>query len=364
MAKLGDSASQRAEGLWRVGWVQYRIARYRESANTFRLVAESHANGLEPQGLYWQARADEHENRQKATDLYAKLCDRHAYSYYCQLAAQRAGLPIAAPAIPATDTSASEETDRLPENRRPEIERHPAYQRGVELKILGLGQDASRELGYLTELFSRDQDVLLAFSAMLNEAGAYYPALRVAKVHFRDKLERSGAATATALWTVAYPTGLLPLIEAQGVKSVDPLLAAAIIREESQYDEKAVSMVGAIGLMQLMPVTANAVAQRFGMPAVGRDDLFDQETNIRLGVRYLGQLLEQYGGNLAYAVAAYNAGPIAVNNWIAMHRGRDQDEFVELIPYQETRLYVKRVLRSYGEYVRLRKAASRALPVS
>jgi soluble lytic murein transglycosylase len=77
-----------------------------------------------------------------------------------------------------------------------------------------------------------------------------------------------------------------------------------------------------------------------------------------LGVRYLGQLLEQYGGNLAHAVAAYNAGPIAVNNWIAVHRGREQDEFVELIPYQETRLYVKRVLRSYGEYRRLHNGTS------
>jgi soluble lytic murein transglycosylase len=110
--------------------------------------------------------------------------------------------------------------------------------------------------------------------------------------------------------------------------------------------------------MQLMPATANAVAQRHGFPAVGREELFDREINIRLGVRYLGQLLEQYGGNLAYAVAAYNAGPIAVNNWIAVHNGRDQDEFVELIPYQETRLYVKRVLRSYGEYRRLHTAIS------
>jgi soluble lytic murein transglycosylase len=68
-------------------------------------------------------------------------------------------------------------------------------------------------------------------------------------------------------------------------------------------------------------------------------------------------LIEQYGGNLAHAVAAYNAGPIAVNSWIALHRGREQDEFVELIPYQETRLYVKRVLRSYGEYRRLHGAS-------
>lgn len=358
VAKVGDSASQRAEGLWRAGWAQYRTARYRDAAETFRSVVELHVNGFEPQAMYWAARADEREKNTTVADQYTRLCQRHAYSYYCQLAARRLSLPPATPVATSTERPASEEASRLPENRRSEIERHVVYQRGIELKILGFAQDAARELGSLTEHYSRDPEVLLAFSTLLSEVGAYYPALRVAKVHFKEKLERSGQPTAPALWTVAYPTGLLPTITAQGITAVDPYLAAAIIREESQYDEKAVSMVGAVGLMQLMPVTANAVAQRYGFPAVGREELFDQETNIRLGVRYLGQLLEQYGGNLAHAVAAYNAGPIAVNSWIAVHRGREQDEFVELIPYQETRLYVKRVLRSYGEYRRLHHGTS------
>lgn len=74
----------------------------------------------------------------------------------------------------------------------------------------------------LTEQYSRDPEVLLAFSTLLSEVGAYHPALRVAKVHFKEKLERSGLPTAPALWTVAYPTGLLPTITAQGVTAVDP----------------------------------------------------------------------------------------------------------------------------------------------
>jgi soluble lytic murein transglycosylase len=360
VAKIGESASQRAEGLWRAGWVQYRVARYREAAETFRAVVEMHVNGFEPQAMYWAARAGEREKDPTVVEQYGRICQRYAYSYYCQLAAARTPLPVpvATTASMLAESPATEDGERLPENRRSEIERHAVYQRGIELKTLGFAQDAARELGFLTEQYSRDQDVLLAFSMMLSEVGAYHPALRVAKIHFKEKLERSGMPTAPALWTVAYPTGLLPTITAQGVAAVDPYLAAAIIREESQYDDKAVSVVGAVGLMQLMPVTANAVAQRYGFPSVGREDLFDRETNIRLGVRYLGQLLDQYGGNLAHAVAAYNAGPIAVNNWIAMHQGREQDEFVELIPYQETRLYVKRVLRSYGEYRRLHQGLS------
>ena len=91
--------------------------------------------------------------------------------------------------------------------------------------------------------------------------------------------------------------------------------------------------------------------------AVERDELFDQETNIRIGVHYVEQLLEQFSGNVAHTIASYNAGPMAVGSWIALHRGRSQDEFVELIPYQETRQYVKRVLRSYREYIRLDNAS-------
>jgi soluble lytic murein transglycosylase len=240
---------------------------------------------------------------------------------------------------------------------RAEIEQHSAYRRAIELKTLGLESDAARELAGLTDRYNRDPDVLMALATMLNEVGAYHHALRLARARFRDKLERTGGIVDPSLWKVAYPTGLLPMIKGQGANGVDPYLVAAIIREESQYDRQAVSRVGAIGLMQVMPGTASNVAQRLGLPAVGRDDLFDQETNIQIGVRYVEQLLEQFSGNITLTIAAYNAGPIVVRSWIALHPGRSQDEFVELIPYQETRQYVKRVLRSYREYIRLDKAS-------
>ena len=91
--------------------------------------------------------------------------------------------------VAAVESPVDEDSVRLPENRRPEIERHVVNQhQGIELKTLGFAQDAARELGALTEQYSRDQDVLLAFSTLLSEVGAYHPALRVAKVHFREKL--------------------------------------------------------------------------------------------------------------------------------------------------------------------------------
>ena len=357
VAKNGDPASQRAEGQWRVGWVYYRTGRYREAAETLRALTEQHDAEFEPQALYWLGRAAEQSQQSHAQDFYRRLCQLYRYTYYCQLARERMAtttngkeeLPEAVPVVEPARNSESAQSVVT----RADIEQQTAYRRAIELKTLGLDADAANEVAVLTDRYSRDPDVLIAFSTMLNEVGAYHHALRLARARFRDQLERTGGTVSPSLWNVAYPTGLLPTIKLQGAKGVDPYLIAAIIREESQYDVKAVSRVGAIGLMQVMPSTANNVAQRVGLPAVVREDLFDQETNIRIGVRYVEQLLEQFSGNLVYTIASYNAGPIAVGNWIAQYRGQSQDEFVELIPYQETRQYVKRVLRTYREYVRL-----------
>ncbi len=358
VSKSGEPASQRAEAYWREGWVLYRTGRYREATEVWQHILAQPESDFEPQALYWTARSAGRMSGQKAVELYGTLCERYPYTYYCQLAREQADVPAnnsqqTAPALVASSAGAEQSQVVLPDRTRNEIDQQPAYRRAVELKILGLEQDAARELSVLTDRYQGDADILMSLSIMLNEAGAYHQALRLARARFRDKLERTGGPVAPELWNVAYPTGLIPTIQSEGINGVDPLLVAAIIREESQYDRYAVSRVGAIGLMQVMPATANTVAQRHRLPMVTRDDLFDQETNIRIGARYVEQLLGQFAGNVVATIAAYNAGPIVVTNWSAAHRGRSEDEFVEFIPFQETRQYVKRVLRSYKEYKRL-----------
>jgi soluble lytic murein transglycosylase len=368
VAKSGEPASQRAEAQWREGWVFYRTARYRDAVAVWQHIVDQRDSDFEPQALYWTARSYGHAGSSKARELFLLLCQRYPYTYYCQLAREQTDIPVSVPTEPegpvvvaSSGQSVTDAAEVLPRANRTEIEQQPAYRRAVELRTLGLEQDAARELTALTDHYSRDPDVLMALSMMLNEVGAYHHALRLARARFRDRLERTGGAVTAGLWSVAYPTGLIPTIKTQGATGVDPFLVAAIIREESQYDWRAVSRVGAIGLMQVMPATANAVAQRHHLPGVVRDDLFDQETNIRIGVRYVEQLLAQFSGNVVQTIAAYNAGPIVVGTWTAAHHGRSEDEFVELIPYQETRQYVKRVLRSYKEYMRL---AGQPKPIS
>ena len=364
VSKFGEPASQRAEAYWREGWVLYRTARYREAIAVWSQLIDQKDNDFEPQALYWIARSYGYVESVKSKEVFALLCQRFPYTYYCQLAREHTDLPVsgqmkregsvvaASSAQPVSEVNQTLVQDN-PASSRMQIELQPAYRRAVELRTLGLEQDAARELGALTDRYSRDPVVLAALSMMLNEVGAYHHALRLVRSRFREKLERTGGTVEDGLWNVAYPTGLIPTIKMSGANGVDPFLVAAIIREESQYDWRAVSRVGAIGLMQVMPATANAVAQQHHLPNLSREDLFDQETNIRIGTRYVEQLFTQFAGNVVQTIAAYNAGPLVVGTWAATYRGLSEDEFVELIQYQETRQYVKRVLRSYKEYLRL-----------
>lgn len=370
VAKMGDPASQRLEARWRQGWVLYRVGQYRSALRVWQPMVEQPNGDWEPQVLYWMGRASELIGNPQAKELFESLCQRYPYTYYCQLARERLGVsanktvvdqegakcddqPTAVTPLPTVDQS-----DLVTDARRGQWDREqgPAYRRAAELHLLGLEQEAARELTQLAELYATNNDVdsLASVAVWLKGVGAYHDALRLARTKFREQLERRGGSLVNeALWEVAYPVGLIPTITKQNVAGVDPFLVAAIIREESQYDRRAVSRVGAIGLMQIMPATAKEVAQRYGFPPVTRDDLFDEETNVRIGVRYIEHLLARFYGNLVHAIAAYNAGPLVVQSWVVAYRGRSDDEFVELIPFQETRHYVKRVLRSYKEYRRL-----------
>jgi len=351
VARNGEGNGQRTEALRRIGWIHYRTGHLAEARETFQeLLAGKEDGQVAPQALYWLARILDRQQDRQAAEVYLTLCRHYPFTYYCQLAQSRTPLPGLLPVSVAA--TPPDQSLSLTEGRS-EVLRDLHYQKAVELKLLGLDQEASKELAWLIERYSKDRAALIDLSALLSEAGAYYHALRVALVHFRDSLEQGGDSIPSALWGVAYPTVYLPTIRIHAGAAVDPYLVAAIIREESQYDARAVSRVGAVGLMQVMPATAQAVAKKQGFAEVGRDELFDQETNIRVGIRYLDQLLQQFSGNVMQAIAAYNAGPQVVSAWIAKNGQKEPDEFVELIPYQETRQYVKRVLRSYREYQRL-----------
>ena len=129
-----------------------------------------------------------------------------------------------------------------------------------------------------------------------------------------------------------------------------PELVYSIMREESGYRPEVVSISGARGLLQIMGTTGERLARDLGNSDFSTDQLFEPRINIGLGTHYLGELSRRFDGRLPAAVASYNAGPTAVGRWIAAEGQRDDDEWVEAIPYEQTRGYVKRVLRSLHAY--------------
>ncbi len=132
-------------------------------------------------------------------------------------------------------------------------------------------------------------------------------------------------------------------------QEVDPALVLALIREESFFRSDVRSPANAFGLMQLLHGTARQVANGSGLKVKARD-LYDPEINIRLGLQYLKGLLDRYDGRLYLALAAYNAGPHRVDQWLLDFPDADEEEFIEMIPFSETRNYVKNILRNYFFY--------------
>ena len=131
---------------------------------------------------------------------------------------------------------------------------------------------------------------------------------------------------------------------------IDPYLVVALIRQESLFEPQAISPAAAFGLMQLLHSTAARTAARMKLSPPPRDALFEPEINLTIGIHHLKELLEGYSNNLVKAIAAYNAGENAVSKWEARLAAEDDDEFIERIPYPETQLYVKLVLRNFRVY--------------
>lgn len=151
-------------------------------------------------------------------------------------------------------------------------------------------------------------------------------------------------------YPLAYWDGIQKTAKDTGL---DPYLVLGIIRQESLFDPKVVSPASAYGLMQLLPSTAGRTAAQLGLPPPPREKLFEPDLNLTLGMYHFKELLQLYSNNPIKAIAAYNAGQDAVARWEKQIITDDPEEFIERIPYSETRLYVKLVLRNHLNYQQL-----------
>ena len=158
------------------------------------------------------------------------------------------------------------------------------------------------------------------------------------------------------VWRLMYPIRYEEQIEwASNRYGVDPYLVMAVIRSESKFEPTLVSKKGAVGLMQLMPDTANWITEQSEMKSLYQPDLEHPETNIHLGTWYLGYLIKMFEGNEIMAIAAYNAGPGNVKGWVSGKRWNGKADTISDIPFGETRHYVQRVIYYEERYKEIYK---------
>jgi soluble lytic murein transglycosylase len=167
----------------------------------------------------------------------------------------------------------------------------------------------------------------------------------------QEQAEYQALSQQLAYWQARYPFPFLEEIETWSQKrQLNPLLVTALIRQESRFEPKIRSVAGAVGLMQVMPGTAKWIAEKSNLKQYNTENPND---NIKLGTWFLDYTHEQYDNNSLLAVASYNAGPGNVSKWLTQLGTRDPDEFVEAIPFDETRGYVRQVFGNYWNYMRL-----------
>jgi soluble lytic murein transglycosylase len=166
---------------------------------------------------------------------------------------------------------------------------------------------------------------------------------------FWDAVRSGGNDLPIDFWEIAFPIHS----KKQKKGEADPLLVNAIIRAESLFDRRAFSRAGAIGLMQLMPATGKRLSKKLKIRLASKENLFDPDLNVRLGARYLGDLVKEFNGALVPAIASYNAGKRSAKRWWDKRGDEPIEVFIEKIPYQETRNYVKKVLGYFREYRRI-----------
>jgi soluble lytic murein transglycosylase len=325
------------EARWRRGWIRFRQARYAEAEAIFSRAWAERPSGLRAAAsLYWAARSRQ-ERGADPLPVLEQVARRYPLAHHGQLARERLGLPPP-PRLPAP------EGQPLPADRFVSV-----YE---ELGALGFHREAAEEATARLEA-GRSKELLRFVAIQRARAGDPRSSVSAAEEAVAGAL-RGRPPVDVGLWMLAYPRAHWEIVTREAARAdVDPLLVLAVMREESRFDARAVSVAGAVGLLQLMPSTARGMD-----PTVTPDRLTDPETNIRLGTTYLARRLRDFDGDVALALAAYNAGAGAARRFAqfrlparnAQAGGDDLDVFVERIPFSETRAYVKRVLESYGIY--------------
>jgi soluble lytic murein transglycosylase len=341
---------------WKVAWLSLRMGRDAEAKKEFEQQIGLYPTSAQvPAALYWRGRlAEEESDASTAQAYYQKVSDRFRNYYYGELARQRLKQlkTTAEPAqialldhVPPISGSAKLTLDEIPtDNLRVQKAELLANGALLDFAINELQAASSEEKGnWLTGEIAR----------LYQEAGRPDMALRTLKRAVPSYFAVDLPALPRPYWEGLFPRPYwTDLKKYSSSNALDPYLVASLIRQESEFNPNAVSRANAVGLMQLLPKVGKGVAKQEKIKHFTPQSLFTPDVNLRLGTRYFRAMVDKFGG-FEYALAAYNAGADRVETWKSYGKYRDPQEFVESIPFTETREYVQAILRNESVYKQL-----------
>jgi soluble lytic murein transglycosylase len=337
---------------WRVAWADYRGKRFQESAQLLERGALLHPSPFTTPGfLYWAGRShlalgDTARGRQ----ILEGVVQRFKYTYHGIRAKEALSrLPEPSPPLSPVLRATNDPGAPLPE---------PLLSRVRSLLLIDRLEAAREELASAPP--SAKSEATIAWIDW--RLGELRPAINAMRRAYPEFLGEGGDELPGDVWKILFPLQFRDALEARAAaEGVDPALVAALICQESTFDPGAVSRAGAQGLLQVMPRTGMLLARSLRVPW-RRQSLFDPNTSLEFGVHYLRQMLDHFAGRTDLALAAYNAGPERVESWTLAYPDAAPEEFVESIPFTETRNYVATILGARDQYRRIYAFRPQELP--
>ena len=340
---------------WFAAWSLYQKDKYEQSQRILRTIQRIRPDTVDAQqAYYWDARILAKQGKSvQAAKIWSRLVEVYPLSYYgMQALARLEEAGFEPPEITKKDPKWLEihTGDDLDLDVRRE-RAIPGVRRAIEFTELGLEYEARREWKHLLKHTGFPDTLPWIASWTFNRVGNYQFSHWIPRVEHKDWMFTWPQPGKRSLWLLAYPRPYKDLVESNAAKNgLEPWFVHAIMREESSFQADVVSPAKALGLMQIIESTGRAIARDIGDESFDFESLKQPPTAIRFGAFHLAQLMREWDGMLPLAIASYNAGSTAVRRWVRNDPNVALDEFIESIPYRETRYYTKRVLRTFGTY--------------
>lgn len=358
-------SSYAAEASYKIGWQAYQSGNYADAARTLEQHLSSYRypdTKFIGEAGFWAAKSEERlGNKSRALALHDLVAERYRYGYHGHVAAQRAARLRAADSRLRPEQS--NDIERIRKNvlyvekveETADGSEANRVARANDLELIGLGDFAVKELNHALSSAPSSPRLNLRLAQLYSRRGENFQATLILRKGYPDIYSYNEADVPREAWEIFFPLINWDTIKQEAKRyGIDPYMAAGLIRQESVFNPNAISRVGARGLMQVMPATGQVVSRQQGIGRISAADLYNPTLNIKLGMSYLAQMMGQFG-RIEYAAAAYNAGPGRARQWIAQRGSLDIEDWVEAIPFTETRGYVQGVLRYAANYRRLYK---------